>query len=87
MLHQLQAVSAAVPADRSRRTSAVVRPDWNDAVLIKCYVDIGAQSLLQPFVQDAAEAQAAVGATRYAPKGLCGTGRSMRASNFGRISD
>ncbi|MEP6721435.1 MAG: aldolase/citrate lyase family protein [Variovorax sp.] len=85
MLHQLQAVSAAVPADRARRTSAVVRPDWNDAVLIKRYLDIGAQSLLLPFVQNAAEAHAAVRATRYAPEGIRGMGGSTRASNFGRI--
>lgn len=87
MLHQLQAVGAAVPADTARRTSAVVRPDWNDTVLIKRYLDIGAQSLLLPFVQNAAEAQAAVRATRYAPQGLRGMGGSMRASNFGRIRD
>jgi 4-hydroxy-2-oxoheptanedioate aldolase len=49
MLQQLQAVDA----ERARPTSAVVRPAWNDAVLIKRYLDIGAQSLLLPFVQDA----------------------------------
>ena len=84
MLHQLQAVAAAVPADPARRTSAVVRPDWNDAVLIKRYLDIGAQSLLLPFVQTGAEAEAAVRATRYAPAGIRGMGGSTRASNFGR---
>lgn len=87
MLHQLQAVSAAVPADAARRTSAVVRPDWNDTVLIKRYLDIGAQSLLLPFVQDAEQARSAVRATRYAPAGVRGMGGSMRASNFGRIGD
>lgn len=87
MLHQLQAVSAAVPADAARRTSAVVRPDWNDTVLIKRYLDIGAQSLLLPFVQDAEQARSAVRATRYAPGGVRGMGGSTRASNFGRIGD
>ena len=87
MLRQLQAVGAAVPADPARRTSAVVRPDWNDTVLIKRYLDIGAQSLLLPFVQNAQEAEAAVRATRYAPKGVRGMGGSTRASNFGRTRD
>ncbi|WP_162583409.1 HpcH/HpaI aldolase family protein [Variovorax sp. PBS-H4] len=87
MLNQLQAVQAAVPADPLRRTAAVVRPDWNDAVMIKRYLDIGAQSLLLPFVQSAAEAQAAVAATRYAPAGIRGMGGSVRASNFGRTRD
>jgi 4-hydroxy-2-oxoheptanedioate aldolase len=87
MLHQLQAVAAAVPVDVARRTSAVVRPDWNDTVLIKRYLDIGAQSLLLPFVQNATEAEAAVRATRYAPEGVRGMGGSTRASNFGRTRD
>ena len=87
MLRQLQAVDAAVPANAARRTSAVVRPDWNDPVLIKRYLDVGAQTLLLPFVQSAAEAQAAVSATRYAPVGMRGMGGSMRASNFGRNRD
>lgn len=84
MLSQLQAV-AAVPAAANRRaTSAVVRPPWNDPVLIKRYLDIGAQSLLLPFVQNADEAAAAVAATRYPPDGIRGMGGSMRASQFGR---
>jgi 4-hydroxy-2-oxoheptanedioate aldolase len=80
MLQQLQAVAA----DARRSTSAVVRPAWNDAVLIKRYLDIGAQSLLLPFVQNADEAAAAVAATRYPPQGIRGMGGTMRASDFGR---
>jgi 4-hydroxy-2-oxoheptanedioate aldolase len=83
MLQQLQAVDA----ERARPTSAVVRPAWNDAVLIKRYLDIGAQSLLLPFVQDAEEAAAAVAATRYPPHGIRGMGGTMRASRFGRDAD
>ncbi|GAB2707733.1 HpcH/HpaI aldolase family protein [Comamonas sediminis] len=81
VLQQLQAVEAAL---QPRPTSAVVRPAWNDPVLIKRYLDIGAQTLLIPFVQNADEARAAVQAMRYAPKGIRGMGGSMRASNFGR---
>ncbi|MDO5289310.1 MAG: HpcH/HpaI aldolase/citrate lyase family protein [Pseudomonadota bacterium] len=87
MLQQLQAVAAAQPAHPGRATHAVVRPAWNDPVLIKRYLDIGAQTLLLPFVQNAQEAQAAVDAIRYAPHGIRGMGGSTRASNFGRISD
>lgn len=82
MLQQLQAFDAAAST-----TAAVVRPAWNDGVLIKRYLDIGAQTLLLPFVQSAAEARAAVAATRYAPVGVRGMGGSMRASNFGRTAD
>lgn len=33
--HFKRALAAAMPADTARRTSAVVRPDRNDTVLIK----------------------------------------------------
>ncbi|WP_295536748.1 aldolase/citrate lyase family protein [uncultured Pseudacidovorax sp.] len=87
MLQQLQAVTAAQPAAGCMPCAPVVRPAWNDPVLIKRYLDVGAQSLLLPFVQNAEEARAAVAATRYAPAGLRGMGGSMRASHFGRTAD
>ena len=87
MLQQLQAVAAAQSAPDALPTHAVVRPAWNDPVLIKRYLDIGAQTLLLPFVQKAQEAQAAVRAIRYAPDGIRGMGGSTRAANFGRTTD
>ena len=78
MLQQLQALDA----EPVRHTAAVVRPAWNDPVLIKRYLDIGAQTLLLPFVQNADEARAAVAATRYAPQGVRGMG-GARASRWG----
>ena len=50
----------------------VVRPAWNYMVLIKRYLDIGAQTLLLPFVQNPEEAKRAVEFTRYPPKGVRG---------------
>lgn len=87
MMSQLQAVAAARPAEGRQATHAVVRPAWNDMVLIKRYLDIGAQTLLLPFVQNAQEAAEAVRAMRYAPHGLRGMGGSTRAANFGRVRD
>ena len=84
MVQQLQAVEAAQTRSGCTPTQTVVRPAWNDKVLIKRYLDIGAQTLLLPFVQNADEARAAVQAVRYAPEGVRGMGGSMRASNFGR---
>jgi 4-hydroxy-2-oxoheptanedioate aldolase len=80
MLPQLQA-AAAYPV------SAIVRPAWNDKVLIKRYLDIGFQSLLVPYVQSAAEAEAAVAAIRYPTRGVRGVAGSTRSSRFGRIPD
>lgn len=80
VLCQLQALSGfpdVVP---------VVRPASNDAVLIKRYLDIGAQSLLIPYVQTADEARAAVAAVRYPPVGIRGVSALTRATQFGRYA-
>lgn len=61
----------------------IVRPAWNDAVLIKRILDVGAQTLLIPFVQTGEEARRAVAATRYPPNGVRGVAGATRASNFG----
>jgi 4-hydroxy-2-oxoheptanedioate aldolase len=65
----------------------IVRPAWNDPVLIKRYLDIGAQTLLLPYVQNAEEAKRAVEATRYPPHGIRGVTGSGRAAKFGRVTD
>jgi 4-hydroxy-2-oxoheptanedioate aldolase len=65
----------------------VVRPPWNDMVVIKRLLDIGVQSLLIPYVQTVEEARNAVAYTRYPPQGLRGFATGPRANNFGRITD
>jgi len=79
-LAQLQVV-AAYPV------SPVVRPAWNDKVLIKRHLDIGAQTLLVPYVQDGEEAAAAVAAVRFPTRGVRGVAGVTRASRFGRVAD
>lgn len=79
-LEQLQAV-AAYPV------SPVVRPAWNDKVLIKRHLDIGAQTLLIPYVQNEGEAAAAVAAMRFPTRGVRGVAGVTRASRFGRVSE
>jgi 4-hydroxy-2-oxoheptanedioate aldolase len=78
VLAQLQALSG-------HDVSPVVRPASNDAVLIKRYLDIGAQSLLIPYVQNADEAHSAVAAVRYPPDGIRGVSALTRATQFGRV--
>ena len=79
MLAQLQAV-APYPV------APVVRPASNDTVLIKRFLDIGAQTLLIPYVQNAEEAARAVAAMRYPPDGLRGVSALTRATRFGRVA-
>ncbi|AML50452.1 HpcH/HpaI aldolase family protein [Falsihalocynthiibacter arcticus] len=64
---------------------SVVRVAWNDSVLIKRALDIGAQTILVPFVQNAQEATNAVAACKYPPLGIRGIAGATRASGFGRI--
>ncbi|QYZ69594.1 HpcH/HpaI aldolase family protein [Neotabrizicola shimadae] len=79
VLPQLQVI-AGYPS-----VSAVVRPAANDTVLIKRFLDLGAQSLLVPYVNTPAEAEAAVRATRYPPHGIRGVSALTRATHFGRM--
>jgi 4-hydroxy-2-oxoheptanedioate aldolase len=65
----------------------IVRPAWNDVVMIKRMLDIGAPSLLIPYVQNAEEARRAVAATRYPPAGVRGVTASGRAARYGRVKD
>lgn len=80
ILPQLQALAAY-------DVSPVVRPAWNDMVLIKRFLDIGAQTLLIPYVQNENEARSAVSAMRYPPAGVRGVSIVSRATQFGRIAD
>lgn len=85
--NDLESVLSQLQAAAPYPTAAVVRVAWNDMVLIKRYLDIGAQSLLIPYVQNADEARAAVAATRYPPQGVRGVAGGTRATRFGRIKD
>src|ERR1700694_2081150 len=51
-------------------SAPVVRPPWNDTVVIKRLLDAGFYNFLIPFVQTADEARSAVAATRYPPQGV-----------------
>lgn len=80
VLGQLQAIAP-------HGSTAIVRPPWNDTVMVKRLLDVGAQGLLFPMVQSVQEAQSAVAACRYPPHGVRGVAGSIRANNFGRITD
>jgi 4-hydroxy-2-oxoheptanedioate aldolase len=80
LVQQLQAVGKGT-------ATPVVRAAWNDLVLIKRILDIGAQSVLIPYVQTPEEAKRAVQAVRYPPRGLRGVAGAARASRYGRVTD
>jgi len=76
VISQLQAMSAF-------EVNAIVRPAWSDMVLVKRYLDAGAQTLLFPCIGSAEEARQAVSFTRYAPHGVRGVSGSTRAASYG----
>ncbi len=76
MLHQLQAV-AGTP------TVPIVRIAANETPRFKRALDLGAQGIMVPFVNTAAEAAAAVSALRYPPRGLRGVAKVQRAAGYG----
>jgi len=52
----------------------IVRVQWNDPVVIKRALDIGACGVLVPWVNNKEEAEAAVAACKYPPQGIRGIG-------------
>ncbi len=80
VLSQLQAFNGSP-------TTPIVRPMWNDPVVVKRLMDVGANTLLFPMIQSPEEARAAVAATRYPPHGIRGVSGAQRGNKFGRITD
>ena len=81
------AVLAQLQAMQAGTATPIVRPAWNDPVLLKRLLDIGTQAVLVPFVQNAEEAAKAVAACRYPPAGIRGITVSGRGSRYGRVPD
>jgi 4-hydroxy-2-oxoheptanedioate aldolase len=76
LLQQLQAASTT-PA------FPIVRIAANEAPRFKRALDFGAGGIMVPWVNTAAEAQAAVAALRYPPRGVRGVMKFTRACEFG----
>jgi len=85
--NDLSTVLSQLQVFASTQSTAIVRPDWNDPVLVKRLLDLGAPGLLFPMIQSVGEAEKAVAATRYPPRGIRGVSATTRANGFGRMSD
>ena len=85
--NNLDNVLGQLQAFKPHHTTALVRPEWNDPVLIKRLLDLGAEGLVLPMIQSVEEAEQAIAATRYPPRGIRGVSGSTRANHFGRVTD
>ncbi|MEI2415335.1 aldolase/citrate lyase family protein [Orrella sp. JC864] len=79
-MQMLQAIEAA-------GTAAVVRLAANDPVLFKRALDLGARTVMVPFVDSAQDARRAVSASKYPPQGTRGFAAVVRASGYGTAAD
>jgi len=77
----LETMQLMMQAMNGSNCTPMVRPQWNDMVIIKRILDIGAHGVLVPWVNNREEAEYAVRACKYPPKGLRGSG-PRRAALF-----
>lgn len=73
-------------AAQAAGASAVVRLPWNDPVLVKPILELAPDGVVFPMIKTAEEAQKAVAACRYPPRGVRGMG-PIRANNYGLIDN
>ena len=61
---------------------SMVRAPWNDMVILKQILDVGADGVHIPFINTKEEAEYAVRACKYPPEGVRGIASSQRATTF-----
>src|SRR5215467_9601979 len=85
--NEIPDVLSQLQAGEGGAATPIIRPAWNDIVLIKRCLDLGARTLLVPYVQNPDEAKRAVEAVRYPTAGMRGVAVASRASRYGRVTD
>jgi 2-keto-3-deoxy-L-rhamnonate aldolase RhmA len=78
----LETMQVLMQAMRGDTCMPVIRVEWNDPVIIKRALDLGAAGVLIPWVNTKEEAVAAVQACKYPPQGLRGCGPRRAALVF-----
>src|SRR5579872_4733510 len=81
----LDVVQGHLIAAKGTGVTMLVRVAWNDPVLIKPVLDIGAHGVIVPMISNVEDTRRAVAACRYPPDGIRGYG-PRRPSNYGRHS-
>jgi len=84
----LESLLAQLQAVHGYPTSPLVRPPSADPVLIKQYLDLGAQNLLVPMIDTPEQAADVIRAVSYPPAGVRGVGSALaRASRWNRVDN
>ncbi|GAA1388490.1 aldolase/citrate lyase family protein [Luteococcus peritonei] len=84
--NDLPAALAQLQATAAYPVTTVVRVPSNDTVTIKQVLDLGAQNIIVPMVDDAEQARAAAAAMYYPPQGVRGVGSALaRSARWNRV--
>lgn len=82
----LESTLAQLYAMSAYPVAPLVRPPYGDTVLIKQFLDLGAQNLLIPMVDTAAQAEEIVRAVNYPGGGIRGVGSALaRSARWNRV--
>ena len=85
--NDIQEVLSQLQIIQGFNSEPVVRVPWNEPVMVKRVLDMGAQTILLPYIENAEEAKAAVAATRYPPKGIRGVMSAARMNKYGTVKN
>ncbi len=80
----LENVQAHLIAMKGADCTPIVRVPWNDPVLIKPVLDVGAPAVVVPMIRTVEDVRLAVSACLYPPDGIRGYG-PRRPSNYARL--
>ncbi|WP_125131349.1 HpcH/HpaI aldolase/citrate lyase family protein [Microbacterium sp. 10M-3C3] len=84
----LESVLAQLQAVAGTSATPMVRVPIGDTVTLKQVLDVGAQNVLVPMVDSAAQARELVAAVRYPPRGVRGVGSALaRSGRWNRVDD
>ena len=85
--NDIQEVLTQLQIIQGFKSEPMVRVPWNEPVTVKRVLDMGAQTILFPFVENEKEAADAVSSTRYPPKGIRGVMSAARMNKYGTVTD
>lgn len=86
--NDIRSLSAQLAVIEGKGSVPVIRLPDDDPAKIKQALDIGAQTVLIPMIEDASQALRASRAMRYPPEGFRGVGSALaRASRFAAVTD
>jgi len=77
----IETMQVMLQAMNGTNCTPIIRPAWNDPVIIKRILDIGTHGVLVPWVNNKEEALAAVRACKYPPEGIRGFGPRRASLN------